>query len=484
MALDTGVKTGIENMGYVIRNEKANKLTIPQLKAAIELLKKKQEGASEEVKNKLGAEIVSFQIAQEKLARFADKMRSGTPQMQDFIRGKKDMYTITQLRTMNGQTTGGLDRTYQFGVGGFMHELGKQFDMKKIALGVGIAALGLGVTGMVTQAITGQGLFAALGANGALAAVGTFLTANPAALAAVIAGVSLIVARKVLPKIARAVKAHNANRRAMREAQLDMDGLAQEDLDKAEKAELDKKEENRLKGRNGAGTLKADDFGDNFAANKDKLVQALVDYGPLSDDVLKNWTTTQQSNYYTALKEAKDKKKALDDKIKEVDGTKEKDDAAKAKSDQLANEKKERDAVLEQQKADALKTLNSTIDGYEVGEVTEDNIDKILDGLTANVKDLLKDHDREMLRIKLLGKTRDIKKPDLSKKEETIEPMSAEEIAKWVASNRHNIEKYTQGQIQDSKTAQKFKTLPQAIQAALNNGDFEYVKKNSNYAMK
>lgn len=395
MALDAGVREGITNMGYVARNAKANQLTIPQLKKAIELLKSKQEGASEEVKNKLGAEIVSFQIAQEKLARFAEKMRSGTPQMQEFIRGKKDMYTIAQLRTMNEQTTGGLNRTYQFGVGGFMHELGKQFDMKKIALGVGIAALGLGVAGMVTQAITGQGLFAALGSSGALAAVGTFLTANPAALAAVIAGVTLIVARKVLPKIARAVKAHNANRRAMRETQLDLDELADKERSEKEDADLKKEEEDRLKGR--TGSLAAEDFGDNFAANKDKLVQALVDYGPLSDDVLKNWTTTQKSNYYTALKEAKDKKKELDDKISEVDGT--------------AQEKKEEDDKKKKEEEDreklrqiALNQLNAALKNLPEN-LTKEQADQQMAKIKKELGAYLTEADLKEVEVQLKGRT-------------------------------------------------------------------------------
>lgn len=193
--------------GKIIKTAKArsskftsiNFLTIPQIKAAKDVLNKKlgETGNSPAVQAKLTELLDEYERSEAEIRKW-HRNYYNNPKTKEIVKAKGTLAQLT-IAKINGKNVGekeynGKDKHIKYG----MRDKLRNTNLDKWALGIGVTALGLGAAGQITSAVAGKSLMQLL-----KIAIEAMWKNNPAALVALLGGAGLIAASKIVPAIDR-----------------------------------------------------------------------------------------------------------------------------------------------------------------------------------------------------------------------------------------------------------------------------------------
>jgi len=295
--------------GKDIKESKFNKLnymTIPQLKAGRTILDKKMKSFKDgdPMIAKLQTLKNEYVNTERKINKYYEAV-SRNPLTHTILRGKRDILTIATIK--GGKFKGKGDKDMKYNGADFLRDI----KADKIALGVGIGAMGLGALEALKfnfgswEALADGGMKLNPAAAGdpkksvlkfLLETLGTWIKQNPLAFAFLAGGAALIVASKVCPAIARTSAKIAKNKAMVNEAQNEISAEAathENNMNLTDLASADFKDVDSL----------AMAFLDNPTLKNDALHYAMTGKRP-DGQVL---TTQQKMNILQAIKKSKEK---------------------------------------------------------------------------------------------------------------------------------------------------------------------------------
>ena len=199
------VEDGIEKANKFINKQskihqskytKLNYMTIPQLQAGKKILSDKlaDPNVPAVTKTKLKDMYAEYEKSEAKINRYYRAIETN-PLTRGFVRGQRDLLTIAQIRAQANR--GVFDRDSN----GFIKskravaDWMRAVNFDKIALGTGVALMGIGVMHIKFGEKTLAQMLSKM--------LGEFITKNPAAFGLLVSGASLIALSKIIPAIDR-----------------------------------------------------------------------------------------------------------------------------------------------------------------------------------------------------------------------------------------------------------------------------------------
>lgn len=274
---------------------KLNYMTIPQLQAGKKILTDKiaDQNVPEVTKIKLRDMYAEYEKSEAKINNYYRAIETN-PLTRGFVRGQRNLLTIAQIRAQANGDVFDRDSKRIIRAKRALADWMRAVNFDKIALGTGIALMGVGVMNIKFGEKT---LAQMLGKM-----LGEFITKNPAAFGLLVSGASLIALSKIIPAIDRKHR-KMVKHRAMVNATFN-------DMAKAETAN-----ENNFD----ASKLDKPKMSD---ADELELGSALCDNESLKNEYINAvqdpnslLTRTQKLNILKALKKANELKKELDDEL-------------------------------------------------------------------------------------------------------------------------------------------------------------------------
>ncbi|MBQ8424646.1 MAG: hypothetical protein IJX17_01335 [Clostridia bacterium] len=278
-----------------------NYMTIPQMKAAKAVLDKKIKdcGANKDyaMVNKLQDLHNEYTNSERQINKYYQRV-STNPLTAHILRGKRDILTIATIKGGKFKE----DKGMKYGMGDWLRDV----NASKIAMGVGIAAMGMSA---LTFKIGGKSILSIL-----KEVLGPLLRQNPLAMGLLLGGASLVTLSKLCPAIARTRRKIKNHKAVVNQAQNDL-------------SEEAAKEENNMN----MTSLGHADFADH-----DKLAQAFIDNPQLKEQSLYYATTgrmpdgqvltyNQKMNILKAIQKVEGKEKELRDLQEKANPTKKED---------------------------------------------------------------------------------------------------------------------------------------------------------------
>lgn len=387
-------------------------MTIPQIKNAKAIISKKlNEPQDALVVRKLNALLADYENSERKINKFFKTCSNHKDaKVREFVRGKRNLLTVLDIKRVsrNGKFKDLIFR--QKGEKSDYNAVDFLRDIKadKIALGLGVGAMGLGVASIKFGEKSLMDIIKT--------ALSEFLKTNPAAFGLLVGGVSMIALSKIVPAIDRKVRNIQKHKTISRAVQNEISAEQFKDVSGFGKSSL----------------------GVNFERDKEKVVSDLFNMPELRSYYEKelnsnSLSSLERKNLMSALTETYEK---VDDLNRLADGRPSKSEEAQAK--QSFNQDLQ---TFEQakQKIDEFKAKTSNLSLENKAEATVlQNTLKEISALSSSIKD-------EKLKANLTALLQDAenvfsaKLSDLSKEESLKNQTISSEIENEINNTNSNI---------------------------------------------
>ena len=400
-----------ENQSNVLKStlksyRSSEMMTIPQLKQAKEIIRNKKSQVSDAlVSRKLESMYADYEKQERKINKFYQKcVYHKNPAVREYVRGKRyllqaiDVKRISKDGTFKDKFFRQKGEKWDYNVA----DLFRDIQADKIALGVGIGVMGLGVASIK---IGQESIMEMLGK-----VLKDFITKNPAAFGMLAAGASLIALSKIVPSIDKKVQKAKYHASLYRAVKNDIANETYKDESGFDRTFLSNA---------------------NFANSKEKIVNDLYNFPNLKSayeqalyDPNSILTNSEKRNLIEALKEANYK---IDDYERIKDGRKTK---AEEQADKEAHQK-------QVEKFEEVKSLIS-------------NFEKKVAGLNENSFDDLKPLQDELK--DLSEKSKQVTETELSSNLSQIlldATAKFNEILSKIQSNKKEVDKKSASEIQN-----------------------------------
>lgn len=387
-------------------------MTIPQIKNAKAIISKKlSEPQDALVVRKLNALLADYENSERKINKFFKTCSNHKDaRVREFVRGKRNLLTVLDIKRVsrNGKFKDLIFKQkgekWDYNAFDFLRDI----KADKIALGLGVGAMGLGVASIKFGEKSLMDIIKT--------ALSEFLKTNPAAFGLLVGGASMIALSKIVPAIDRKVRDIQRHKTISRAVQNEISAEQFKDISGFGKSSL----------------------GVNFERDREKVVSDLFNMPELRSYYEKelnsnNLSSLERKNLMSALTETYEK---VDDLNRLADGRQSKSEEAQAK--QSYNQDLQ---TFEQakQKIDEFKAKTSSLSLENKAEATAlQSTLKEISALSSSIKD-------ETLKANLTTLLQDAenvfsaKLSDLSKEESSKNQTISSEIENQINSTNSNI---------------------------------------------